>query len=212
MTKGDGLPCIRCGTSDWYKNGSCKQCAKVNCREWRRANPEKVAAMNRSWREANPDQYREIYRNYWQANPDKKREKDRRWRRANPDKRAETERRWRRANPEKTSEHRRRWKKANPDSVKAHKHLRRARLAGSGGSYSSFEWEELCRQYDYRCVCCGKRKKLTVDHVVPISKGGSSDISNIQPLCKRCNFSKGTKIVDYRAKPSLLRWIQRKLF
>jgi 5-methylcytosine-specific restriction endonuclease McrA len=36
-------------------------------------------------------------------------------------------------------------------------------------------------------LCCGEAKPLTVDHVVPVSKGGSNDISNIQPLCLECN-------------------------
>jgi 5-methylcytosine-specific restriction endonuclease McrA len=56
----------------------------------------------------------------------------------------------------------------------------------------------LCEKYHKRCLCCDKRRKLTADHVIPVSKGGTSDISNIQPLCQPCNSSKGAKIIDYR--------------
>lgn len=46
------------------------------------------------------------------------------------------------------------------------------------------------------CAICGTRKNLVVDHIIPIAKGGSSDPSNLQALCFKCNIKKGTKEME----------------
>ena len=66
------------------------------------------------------------------------------------------------------------------------------------GSFTSAEWFALCKLYGNRCLCCGKRKKLTADHVIPVAKGGTSNIDNIQPLCGPCNAHKHTGTTDFR--------------
>jgi len=76
--------------------------------------------------------------------------------------------------------------------------VRRTRVTKSGGAFTREQWVALCRSYRFRCLCCGKRKKLTVDHVVPVSRGGTSFISNIQPLCDTCNKAKSSKTLDFR--------------
>jgi 5-methylcytosine-specific restriction endonuclease McrA len=75
---------------------------------------------------------------------------------------------------------------------------RKTREAKAGGYFTVQEWKALCKKHHYRCLCCGKRKKLTADHVIPVSKGGTSSIDNIQPLCKSCNSKKKDKTIDYR--------------
>lgn len=77
---------------------------------------------------------------------------------------------------------------------------RRARINGAEGTHSETEWAELKKKYNYMCLCCKAQEpfvKLCEDHIVPLSVGGSNDISNIQPLCKSCNSRKFTKVIDY---------------
>ncbi|WP_278522891.1 HNH endonuclease [Methanobrevibacter arboriphilus] len=51
---------------------------------------------------------------------------------------------------------------------------------------------------NYTCQCCNTKKDLTIDHIVPRSKGGSNDETNLQTLCKSCNLAKADLYVNYR--------------
>lgn len=80
------------------------------------------------------------------------------------------------------------------------KNARNRMKRGNGGQHTYAEWETLKAQYDWTCPCCRLSEpeiKLTEDHIVPVSKGGSDNIENIQPLCKPCNVSKMTKVIKY---------------
>ena len=48
-------------------------------------------------------------------------------------------------------------------------------------------------EYGGRCAYCAASGKLTMDHVVPLSKGGAHTADNIVPVCLACNMSKGAK-------------------
>ena len=45
-----------------------------------------------------------------------------------------------------------------------------------------------------RCHYCGRMAKLTIDHVIPLSKGGDHSRSNVVPACQRCNSQKGNRL------------------
>jgi len=95
-----------------------------------------------------------------------------------------------------------RWRNRNPEKMQAHNKRVKAIRRSIPGAHTLAEWQALKAHYQYRCLRCGKYEPdivLTEDHVIPVSKGGTNNIDNIQPLCLACNASKGNRhTTDYR--------------
>lgn len=92
------------------------------------------------------------------------------------------------------------WKGGISKDLSAYSRKRRDRELGAEGSHTTKQWERLKSEYKYLCACCKKVEpeiKLTEDHIIPLSKGGSDYIWNIQPLCRSCNSRKHTKTKSY---------------
>lgn len=89
----------------------------------------------------------------------------------------------------------------NPNDYKSwRKNLWGNRKRNAIGSHTFSEWENLKAQYNWTCPSCLKREteiKLTEDHIIPLSRGGSDNIENIQPLCKSCNSRKHIRIIKF---------------
>lgn len=93
------------------------------------------------------------------------------------------------------------WFKVNGFNGKNGWVLHQKRLKQNGGSHTEGEWENLKAQYNWICLSCQKREPevvLTKDHIIPVSKGGSDNIENIQPLCRSCNSAKHTQEIKYK--------------
>lgn len=89
----------------------------------------------------------------------------------------------------------RRYCKSRPEVISHLKARRYARERNAPGSHSLNEWIDLKIRFNNKCAICGSEKKLSKDHIIPLSKGGSDFIYNIQPLCKNCNSKKHNKIL-----------------
>lgn len=87
----------------------------------------------------------------------------------------------------------RRWSRENPAKQLAKKQRRRARLMGCDITLTLNQWNEIKRRYRNRCAYCGRKRKLTRDHVVPLIQVADDSPSNIVPACWQCNSSKGVR-------------------
>ena len=92
-----------------------------------------------------------------------------------------------------------------------HRQKRRARKKSSHQvSYTPDQIKFLQQKFEYECAYCGVDTKLTLDHFIPISKGGSDCLGNLLPACGQCNSSKhdSDPIEWYKRQPfySEKRW------
>lgn len=189
------------------------------CKEWKPADQYSPFAASRDGLEYKCKAcVAEIARKYYHRNPERSKAKTKAWRAANSDKNRE----WSQAyNKRYYAIHRtdiiayqrkryheqlefirerrkdyRRTDKAQALRKAAH-HRRRALKRQAEGSYTTQEWQALCAWFGNVCLCCGSAD-ITVDHVVPLTRGGSNWIRNLQPLCMSCNTRKRDAIMDYR--------------
>lgn len=91
-------------------------------------------------------------------------------------------------------------RKDNPEKYREWDRNHRAKRRKAEGSFTKQEWENLKKKYGYVCLRCKKKEpqiKLVPDHIIPLAKKGTNYISNIQPLCEKCNGWKYTKIISY---------------
>lgn len=161
----------------------CKNCDNANNKKWAKNNRTKMNSYIKKWENANKERICSYRKKYKQENRTEIRRKGREY--------AKEHRKEKR-------EYDKIYSKENKDKKNAQWHRRRARIKNSNGNISDNEWIELLRKYDSTCLCCGSKKDICMDHVIPLAKNGEHNINNIQPLCRSCNSKKGAKVIDYR--------------
>ena len=175
--------CVKIYSVAYYANNKEKQCQKVKLRykidrenrlayakAYRKANRQEILARRKKWREVNKEKIRQERKIYAEANRDKMRKRDREW------------------------------KKANRDKCNAnHRKYVALKLGNRHEHYSEID---IYERDGWRCQLCGRKinRRLkhphpyskSIDHIVPLSKGGEDAPINVQAAHLRCNISKST--------------------
>jgi len=148
------------------------------------------SAKCKKWRISHPEEYKASMRKAYEVwiskpgNREKSREKNKAGYQNNRNSRIE---------------YQRNWYDKNKDIAIASCHLRRTRKIQNGGSYSRQDIADILISQGGKCAYflhCGavlNSKNREIDHIIPVSMGGSSNRQNIQILCRSCNRQKRAK-------------------
>ena len=187
----------------------CKECVKLRTQEYYRENKAKINMKSVEKYKENRDEIIEKSCKYYENNKEKIAKYKARYQVSNKenlaikksiyygnnkDKCIESSKEWMINNRDKWLRIQSKSRFKNRDKINAHRHKRR--VIASEGDLTGSQWKEIKLSNNYSCVHCGKREpniKLTIDHIVPLSKGGLHTMSNVQPLCKSCNSKKGNR-------------------
>lgn len=205
--------CTKCNVekalTEFYKkrNGlesGCKTCRKIRSDARYLAKRDKILAKTREYQKAHPEvakastfrrrgKIKEYQKSYYAANKDRVLEKGKLYYKQNKERHNALTARYYQDNKDHILAKCRLWKQAHPEKVRIFSINRRAIKANT-------EWLALYASFGNKCLSCGIIPgKLTVDHVKPLSKGGTNSLDNIQPLCGPCNSRKHVKEVDFRS-------------
>lgn len=215
-----GKPCRRGHLCERYVAcAKCIECNSINRKEWRAENPERTNDLRREWRKKNPEKEKESHtrsnKKWWSKAKVSENAKKRRARKQNPEKfREERNRSYKKIRllyPERIKAQQAKWRQANPERVKeitkkatlSHRERnplymrlkaqeRRSAVRKNGGSHTVSDIENILKLQRNKCAYCriGLRGKFHIDHIVPVSGGGTNDRRNIQLLCEPCNLKK----------------------
>jgi 5-methylcytosine-specific restriction endonuclease McrA len=173
-------------------------------RELRASRRDELNAKNKADYVANPERRREIAKRSYEKHIEKSRARNRKWREENSDKVSayrmgpgrQKQKEWEKNNREFLYEYHKEYRKNNKDRIYARVNHRRALKKASPGQYTAEEANAILEAQRHRCANCKadlRKVARHIDHIIPLSRGGSNDKSNIQWLCKPCNLSKHAK-------------------
>jgi 5-methylcytosine-specific restriction endonuclease McrA len=99
---------------------------------------------------------------------------------------------WARNNRDKVAKSERKYYETHPEMIRKKQAARRAKQSGNKTYLiTKSEWLKF---YAQECFYCkSKTKTMTIEHLIPISRGGNHSIGNLTTLCLSCNSSKSGK-------------------
>lgn len=185
--------CPSCNArKEHYAKGQCRPCY------WRQYYQERrmeIIQSQKEWRAKNRERHREYNHRWRQEHSEEKKLYSRRYYQEHQEDDLARSRRWQQDNPEKVAARNRRWQKKNPEKMRIYVTHRRARKMKAKGHASAEQILARIEYYGGLCYLCGKPYEA-IDHVIPLSRGGSNWPANQRPICGSCNSRKGAKLLQ----------------
>ena len=87
------------------------------------------------------------------------------------------------------------------ETIKVERNVGRAKKLGLEATLTIWEWLQIKRNWNFNCAFC-QGKAETMEHIVPLSRGGGTHRLNVVPACEKCNTLHGKVLhgLDQRRK------------
>lgn len=167
-----GKPCKYGHSCERFVSGQCVICASESLKKYQNDNREKINEYARKRAKKHAAKIN-AYRDTWAAK-----------------------------NPDKIKAYAKTHKTRHRESINAKNANRRAMIRLAEGSFTPKQIQEKINYQRGRCANCTEKLlgKYHIDHVMPLSKGGSNYITNIEILCPGCNIAKSARLPEEWAK------------
>lgn len=178
------------GYSLRYKiQGSCTECRRQYIKEYYEENKEQIQAVNKKYAAKRPEVRTIARANYRQTHREKIRAASKEY---NQRKEVKARVRERSRTPAAIARLKRYWQSERGKliSTRARQKRRARKKQVHHWKYTDTELKLLYEKFNNVCAYCGSTERLTIDHAVPLSKGGSDVLGNLLPACMTCNCSK----------------------
>ena len=200
---------IRAKSRTRYKDDpEYKEKALLNARRYGRENPKKVkayraanrkcrGAQTKAWRKDNREKVRSYAKQYRQDNKESTKQYQRDYHKANCEVLKAKRQQYNAENSDKIADSQRRYRKENALKVYSKNAKRRALLRGA--KVEQVDYDTIYLRDKGVCGICGSvicRGEMTLDHIIPLSRGGEHSAVNAQVAHLSCNSSKGNKLMQ----------------
>lgn len=207
-------------TGRWGLRSNCKECGRNNGRTYYKNNEEKFKKYRKEHKEQHKDYMHQYYENnkeqileyqkeYYEDNKEFYKEYKKEWYENNKDRLLKERKEYYKNNKEKIIEYQKQYNQENPEKIINRNNKRRLKEENQGDGITKEQWFEMMDFFNWECAYSGEylgknSKKRTIDHIIPLDKGGFNEIWNCVPMIKNYNSSKHTY--------DMLEWYQEQIF
>lgn len=184
--------CQRRGGEEYRASEDVKERARIQARVWHKANREQAAQRSREYYQANKERFAAYAKEYRERTREQRQTEEAR------EKNRENARRSYHKNKEKARASNREYIKRNPEANAERTRRRYALKVNAEGSHTIVEVRQMYADQDGRCAYCEVELngRYVVEHMIPLSRGGRDDWTNLAIACALCNNRKYNRTTE----------------
>lgn len=175
-------------------------------KQYQQENKKSILENKKRYYKENKEKITEYQKQYRQENKELIAEKMKQYGQENKEKISENKKLYQQENKEIIAQKRKLYSQSDKGREVIYKNVLKRKSYKMKVKYTPHQRLEILDRDGWNCQCCGIEvhdrstgdwntpDKANIDHIIPISKGGNSEPSNLQVLCRTCNLSKKDKL------------------